>query len=376
MPPVMGVTAFIIASLVGITYGQVCLAALLPSFIYYGNLSFSIMIHSRKIGMTKLSRDPDAPEIRGVDLFKEHGHLLVPIVYLAWRLLIGDSPGKTVLYANLLVLILGLARSILFRKEGLLQNVLQFGRQVYEGLFAGAREGAKLAIVLGVMGIIVEMLTVTGFAQRLSYAVVATAGGNSFFLVLMVALVTIVFGMGMPTPGAYLLAVLLSAPALMKFGFPEISVHMFVFFFAIISALTPPVAVGILVATSISGGSFVGTAIHAIKLALAGFLLPFFFLYQPVSLELSTNPWGAIEYNILLMIGIIGLNIFIEGWFLNRAGWMGRGLCLAGALLIFHPSVLLSWIGAAAILAYAVPHFVSYRREVSQHGEHYSLADR
>ena len=363
MPPVMGVTAFIIASLVGITYGQVCLAAFLPAFIYYGNLCFAIMVHSRKIGLVKLLHDPDAPDIRGVELFREHGHLLIPIAYLCWRLLIGDSPGKTVLYANILVVTLGLVHSIIFRQESLLENVFQFGRKLYQGLFVGAREGAKLGIVLGVMGIIVEMLTVTGFAQRLSYAVVDMAGGHSLLLVVMVAVVTIVFGMGMPTPGAYLLAVLLSAPALMKFGFPELSVHMFVFFFAIISALTPPVAVGILVAISISGGSYVKTSLYAVKLSLTGFLLPFYFLYQPVILALSTNPLGCIEYNILLMVGIMGFTVFIEGWFLNRASWVGRGICLLGALLIFHPSVLLSWIGAGVIMVYVVPHLVFHRRQ-------------
>jgi TRAP transporter 4TM/12TM fusion protein len=365
MPPVMGVAAFILASLVGITYGQVCVAALLPAFIYYGSLAFAIMIHSRKIGLTKIRRDPDVPEIRGKDLIRDHGHLLIPIGLLTWRLLIGESPARTVLYANLLLLALGLVHSVLFREESLGQSILQFGKQTYKGMFDGAREAAKLGIILGIMGIIVEMFTVTGFAQRLSYAVVDMAGGHSFLLVLMVAVLTIVFGMGMPTPGAYLLAVLLSAPVLIKFGFLELSAHMFVFYFAIVSALTPPVAIAILVATGISGGSYLKTALHAMRLAFPGFLLPFYFLYQPVVLALGTDPWHSIEYNFLLMMGIAGFTIFLEGCFLNRAGRLGRALCLLGALLIFHPSVLLSWIGFGVILVYALPHFILYRRQKS-----------
>jgi TRAP-type uncharacterized transport system fused permease subunit len=178
----------------------------------------------------------------------------------------------------------------------------------------------------------------------------------------MVAILTLFFGMGMPTPGAYLLAVLLSAPALIKFGFPELSVHMFVFYFAIISALTPPVAVGVLVAVGISGGSYVGTAKEALRLALPGFLLPFYFLYQPEILGLAKNPLWALLHNFFILMGTVGLTLFLDGFLLHRIGWMARILCLVGALGIFHPSILLSWIGTGILLAYGIVHFFSHTR--------------
>jgi len=358
MPPVMGVAAFILASLIGITYAQVCIAAFLPAFVYYGSLSFAIMVQSRKMGMKKAKQDPKVPIVRGKDLLKAHGHLLIPIVVLTWRLLIGESPAKSVLYANILMVSLGLIHSMIFGRKDLMGSLFQFGQQVYKGLVDGAREGAKLGVILGTMGVIVEMFTVTGFGQRLSYGVVDLAGGHSLLLVLMVAILTLVFGMGMPTPGAYLLAVLLSAPALIKFGFPELSVHMFVFYFAIISALTPPVAIGVLVAVGISGGSYVKTALHALRLALPGFLLPFYFLYQPEILDLAKNPLEAIKFNFFILMGTFGLTLFLDGYFLRRVRWLNRGLCLIAALMIFHPSVLLSYIGTGILLALGIPHFI------------------
>jgi TRAP-type uncharacterized transport system fused permease subunit len=258
---------------------------------------------------------------------------------------------------------------MIFGRKDLLGAIRQFGRDVYKGLVDGGREGAKLGVILGTIGIIIEMFTVTGFGQRLSYGVIDMAGGNSFLLICMVAILTLFFGMGMPTPGAYLLAVLLSAPALIKFGFPELSVHMFVFYFAIISALTPPVAVGVLVAVGISGGSYVGTAKEALRLALPGFLLPFYFLYQPEILMLAKDPLWALLYNFFILVGVFGLTISLEGFLLHRVGWIARIFCLAGALGIFHPSILLSWIGTGILLAYGIFHFVSHSR-IEKEGEY------
>ena len=117
-------------------------------------------------------------------------------------------------------------------------------------------------------------------------------------------------------------------------------------------------------AVGISGGSYVGTALHALRLALPGFLLPFYFLYQPEILRLAKDPLGAFLYNFFILIGIFGLSIFLNGFLLRRIGWSARILCLAGALGIFHTSVLLSWIGTGILVAYGVFHFFLHKRNV------------
>ncbi|MBW2305845.1 MAG: TRAP transporter fused permease subunit [Deltaproteobacteria bacterium] len=364
MPPVMGVSAFLIAGLTNIPYAQIVIAAFLPAIVYYVNLSFAVMVRSRKRKFSLIKQDDGESLVRGKDVLKEHGHLLIPVIILTWRILIGETPAKAVLYANMSLLVVGLVHTILSRLLGRGTGIMQFGRSIFRGLVSGAREGAKLGIVLGTMGIIVEMFTVTGFGQRLSYAIVDLAGGNALILLSLVALLTLFFGMGMPTPGAYLLAVLLSAPALIKFGFPILSVHMFVFYFAIISALTPPVAIGVLVAVGISGGAYLGTALNAIRLALPGFLLPFYFLYQPVILNLAKNSLGALHFNMLLLIGMFGMTMFFDGFFMNRVNWLGRAICLSGAILIFHPSEAYSWLGFGMLLVFGTAHFLLHTRKV------------
>jgi TRAP transporter 4TM/12TM fusion protein len=362
MPPIMGVSAFLIAGLTNIPYAKIVIAASLPAVVYYLNLSFAVWLRTRKRGISLVERDAGVPIIRLKDMLKEHGHLLIPVIILTWRILIGETPAKAVLYANISLVAVGLVHTVILGFRNIYGATLKFGRQVYEGLVKGAREAAKLAVVLGSMGIIVEMFTVTGFGQRLSYAMVDLAGGSALILISLVAVLTIFFGMGMPTPGAYLLTILLSAPALIKIGFPELSVHMFVFYFAIISALTPPVAIGVLVAMGISGGKYLGTALNALRLALPGFLMPFFFLYKPVILNLAKNPPGALEFNVFLLVGMVGMSIFFEGFFIRRVGWLSRGLCLVGALLIFHPSLVYSWLGLGILLALGVAYFFLHTR--------------
>ncbi len=362
MPPIMGVSAFLIAGLTDMPYAQIVIAAFLPALVYYLNVSFAVWLRTQKKGISLVKRDAEVPIIRFIDLLKEHGHLLIPVIILTWRILIGETPAKAVLYANISLMAVGLAHTVIVGSRNIRGAILQFGRQVYEGLVKGAREGAKLAVVLGSMGIIVEMFTVTGFGQRLSYAMVDLAGGSALILITLVAVLTIFFGMGMPTPGAYLLTILLSAPALIKIGFPELSVHMFVFYFAIISALTPPVAIGVLVAIGISGGKYLGTALNALRLALPGFLMPFFFLYKPTILDLAKDPLGSLEFNVLLLVGMFGMSIFFDGFFIRRVGWLGRGFCLVGALLIFHPSLVYSWLGLGVLLAFGLTYFLLHTR--------------
>ncbi len=349
MPPIMGISAFIIAGLTNIAYSKIVVAAFLPAMVYFLNLSFAIWVRTRKENILLLERDGELQPIDLIDILKKHGHLVIPVVVLTWRILIGETPAKAVLLANVTLVAVGLTHAIIFGANGRRTAIEAFIRQVYAGVAKGALEASKLAVVLAVMGIIVEMFTVTGFGQRLSYTMVDIAGDSSMILIALVAVLTIFFGMGMPTPGAYLLTVLLSAPTLVQFGFPLLSVHLFVFYFAIISALTPPVAIGVLVAIGISGGKYVGTALNALRLALPGFLMPLFFLYKPVILNLAVHPVRALSANLLLLIASASTTLFFDGYFMKRIGWAQRFAFLGGALMIFFPSLFLTGLGIGTI---------------------------
>ena len=352
MPPIMGITAFLIASMLARPYVEIAIAALLPAIIYFGYLSICVAIETRKSGIQPKTRPEDMPPYTFLDIVKQYGAVaLLPIVILTWRMVAGDSPTRAVLYADVALISFGFIKALWRdRASGLLRATADFWRTIFKNIFAGGMEGAKLAIICAGMGVIIEMFTTTGFGQRLSYSIVTIAGENVILLVMLVGLLTIFFGMGMPTPGAYLLAVLLSAPALIRLGFEPLSVHMFVFYFAILSGITPPVAIAVVVAAGISDGRYFATAKRALMLALPGFLMPFVFMYVPQVLTLNSDPFHALLLNFALFVGIIAVTVAIEGWFKAAVNIPFRILLFISACAIFIPETISTTIGSAAIL--------------------------
>jgi TRAP transporter 4TM/12TM fusion protein len=365
-PPIMSIVAFLIAGLTGISYTDIVIAAALPALVYYLSLSFAVVVRTRKKEIHCCDLSDGSEKLRLWSVLRNYGHLSIPVVILTWRILIGESPARAVLYANLSMILVGLLHALISCAGKPFDALGSFFFRVYGGLVSGAKEAAKLAVILGSVGIVMETFTVTGFGQRLSYAIVEMAGGGStLLLVCFVAILVLFFGMGMPSAGAYLIAVLLTAPAMIKLGFPVLSVHMFVFYFAMLSALTPPVSLGVLVAISISGGKFMGTALTSLRLALPGFLIPFFFLYKPVILDLASSPWGAIYFNMFLLVGMCGMTMAFEGYLTVPLGWMERFLCVFSAILIFHPNAMLSLVGTAILVSTAAWTFIKYRRTMN-----------
>jgi TRAP-type uncharacterized transport system fused permease subunit len=236
-------------------------------------------------------------------------------------------------------------------------------RKIYNGIVDGGMEGAKLGIVIAAMGVIVEMFTVTGFGQRLSYHIVDIAGGNVLLLVLLIAALTIFFGMGMPTPGAYLLTILMASQALMKLGFMEMSVHFFVFYFAIMSSVTPPVAIAVVVAVGIAKANYWDCAKKAIFMALPGFVMPFYFLYCPEILALQTDPLRCIFFNLTLFIAIIATTLAFEGFYIKKLSPLMRIVLFGAAMSIFHPELISTALGATTILCCMAFHYFKNREE-------------
>ena len=368
LPPVMGVAAFIMAALIGVPYFQICIAALLPAAVYFLHLSFSAMIQTAKIGLRQQERNESTLDFASSikQIMREHGHLFLPILFLTWSIFKGDSPAKAAVNSNLLLVAVSFLHVILFRTESLATAVVGFGKNLGNSLLSGGREGAKIAIILGALGIIVEIFTTTGFGQRLSQSMIELSGGNLFILIALTMVLTIFFGMGMPTPGAYLLTVLLSAPVLIKAGFPLLSVHMFVFYFAVIAAITPPVATASLVAVSISGGDYIKTSLKAVRLGLQGVLLPIFFLIRPEILSLETNPLAALEINFMLFVCGLGFTILLEGFFLHKVCWAGKAICLTASIFILYPNDLLSWLGVCLLGVYMYRHCVQNRKRTPE----------
>jgi TRAP-type uncharacterized transport system fused permease subunit len=227
------------------------------------------------------------------------------------------------------------------------------------GLDGGARSGAQLAIVIATIGILVDILVVTGFAQKLSYIMLSVAGDSLALLLVMSAVACIVFGLGMPTPAAYILVALLGVPALVRYGVPELAAHMFVFYFANMSAITPPIAVAALVAAKIAEADYMKTSFAALRLGLPGFILPFLFVNSPGLLGLEGGIFRQLLEFATALIGVIALSIVIAGFINRRIALWQRGILLGGVVALLYPSDFASVVGLSCITIGVAPNVLT-----------------
>ncbi|MGH6886382.1 MAG: TRAP transporter permease, partial [Geminicoccales bacterium] len=283
-PPVMGLTAFLIAGITGISYTTIALAAIYSALIYYGYLMVAVHQHTLRFG---IDAGAAAPETRLQDLALRYWHLLVAVAVLVYFLIIQMPPALAALYSVAAIVALEALRALWVGRRAPMAALHDTLIRIVRGFDDGARSGALLAVIIAVIGIFVDVLIVTGFAQKLSFAMLNLAAGKLWALLLICAFACLAFGIGMPTPAAYILVALLGAPALVDLGVPLLAAHLFVFYFANMSALTPPVAVASLVASRIAETSYWRTSFEAVHLGLPGFLLPFIFVARPELLLLQ-----------------------------------------------------------------------------------------
>ncbi|MEZ5850672.1 MAG: TRAP transporter fused permease subunit [Hyphomicrobiaceae bacterium] len=359
MPPVLGLAAFLIVGITGIPYRDVMVAAIVPALIYYGFLVLAVDLRSATLGLDARSA---ANELGEVNLAREalgQWHLLAAVVLLIYLLTTGIPAGHSALYCVLLLLGLDLVMCVV--REGV-AGVWTGARRIIAAFLEGARDGASVATVIAVIGILVEVLSVTGFAQRLSLAMLDLADGRLITLAVIVAISCLVFGLGLPTSAAYFIVALFGAPALVELGVPVLAAHMFVFYFANLSAITPPVAVAALVGANIAKASFWGTALTACRLALPGFFLPFLFLYQPQILGVSGGLLDQLVATVVATVGTVALCFAIEGRLLKPLALWERLALGAAAVGLIDPNRLTDLVGGAVLVAVIGWHVWSVKR--------------
>lgn len=341
-PPVMGVSAFLIVGITGIPYKEIVLAAILPALIYYLYLMFSMHIRAAKFDLKPLSKDEDLGlgAVGQMSLGRaclENLHVPISVALLVYMLLTGMPAGYAAAVATLALAGLHVAK-VLLTTRGLLNAVKEILRVWYRGLEDGARNGAQLAVIIAVISILVEIFVVTGFAQKLSYQMLALSGGKLVPLLALSALSCLAFGLGLPTSAAYVLVALLSAPALLELGVPLLASHLFVFYLANMSSITPPVAIAALVAANIAGASFQKTAFISVRLGLPGFLLPFLFVLHPEILGIGGTLVDQLVMTVAALLALIAFNAAFEGYLLAPMRWYERLLLLPAAGGLLHPA--------------------------------------
>jgi TRAP transporter 4TM/12TM fusion protein len=339
VPPVMGAAAFLMADIIGVPYARIAVAAVGPAILYYVAAYWMIDLYAGSSGIKGLPKD-QLPKLNSI--LVRHGYLLLPLVVLLYMVMVRqDSPFRAALAAIAATVVLSWFRAD--TRLNLKKIVVAF------------EDGAKRIIEIGATcagaGIIVGVLSLTGLGGKFSELLINVAGGNLLLALIATMIVAIILGMGMPTTAAYAIGASVLAPALVKLGVAPLGAHMFLFYFAVISAVTPPVALAAFAAASIARAPMWATGIQATRLSIAGFIIPYMFVYGP-ALLLGQTAWS--ESLLALVTGTIGtlcLAAAVIGHFVRRATWPERALLLAAALLLIKPGWETDLMGLALLAA-------------------------
>jgi len=329
MPPVMGAGAFIMAELIGIPYLDICKAALLPAIIYYFSVWVSIDFYSKKNRIGGLKKE----EILSLRvILKEKGYLLTPIFVFIYLLLINKSHAiSAALWSTIAVIIVGLFKNI--KKD---KKITFSSKGMLEAMQDTALNLLPIASAAACAGVIIAIINLTGIGLKFGNFLISLVNQDVLILPLIMGMIAaVIFGMGLPTTISYLICAAVIAPSFIAMGIPALRVHLFIFFFAILSGITPPVAMASYTGATIANAPFLKTAFESVRFGFVGFLLPYAFIMSDGLLMMGKPMTVLIEVMILLM-GIISIASMFQGWLLMECSVLERILFgISGVFMIF-----------------------------------------
>lgn len=339
MPPIMGAAAFIMSETLGLPYTEIVVVAIIPAVLYYLAILIQVHLRATSQGLSGISRE-NLPAV--MDVMKERGHLLLPLLFLLYMLFFS---GTTILFAAVTTIFVTIAAAMV-RKSTRMSL-----RDVINALRDGAMTAISVAVACACVGIIVGVATQTGFGVKLAGTIVTIGGGFLLPTMLMTAVACIILGMGLPSIPAYIIVSTMAAPALVQLAVPALAAHLFVFYFGLFANITPPVALAAFAAAGLSGGSPMRTGFLAMRLALGGLIVPFVFVYQPELLMLEGTIWDTVRATAILLVGICLIAVAAEGQLLIRLPVWLRVLLAIGAIGLVTPSHLFDLVGAVLAVA-------------------------
>ena len=380
MPPVMGAVAFIMADTLGVPYVSICKAAAIPAVLYFLAVGFMVHFEAGRTGLKGLPKE-DLPKFSRV--IGQRWSLLLPLVALVYLLLAGYTPLFAGFYGIILTIALIMVHKLWAERQGrgfrggLLAGLAVCVGLVYQyeswGVLAllgmlvglcllkpqtrpvlfdlvksmhhGARSALGVAVACAVIGIVVGVATMTGLGVKLSGAIISLAGGSMFLTLVFTMVASLILGMGVPTIPTYIITSTMAAPALAAFGVLPLVAHMFVFYFGLLADLTPPVALAAFAGAGIAGADPTRTGFNACRLALAGFVVPYIFVYDNSLMLINTTWGGAVWITLTATLGIVFLGAGAIGHFLTPAKVHERLLFIAGALLLIIPGIYTDLMG-------------------------------
>ena len=336
MPPVMGAASFIMAEFLGVHYAKIMLAAAIPAVLYYLAEYAVIHIEAVKLGMKPIPREEIIPLTK---VMRERGHLLVPIIVIVYLLLVGRTP----LYAAFYGIISSIAVSFITRETRLTWKTF------LKAMESGARQSVGVGIACAVVGNIIGITNLTGLGLVLGDNIVSLAGGSILITTFLTMIVCIILGMGLPTTACYIVTATIAAPALVKLGVNPLAAHMFAYYFACLSNLTPPVAIASYGAAGLSGQSPSAVGWTGFRISLAAFLIPFTFIYNPSLLLEGTNYFSIALSTVTSLVGVVSLASSLQNYLYVPMNIVQRLGMFIGSILLIFPGMATDAAGIALV---------------------------
>ena len=379
MPPIMGAAAFLMAEYMGVTYGQVTLWAILPAVLYFGGIFISVHLEAKKLGLKGIPRS----ELPRFKYLIRNVYLLLPLVFLIWMV---TANIRSLQFSAAIAILISIAVSLVGTicdasaevretKTGSVAGITakKTGRMILEALEAGGKGSITVAVACAMAGMIAGCITVTGLASKLISGVIAISSAipNPTLSLLLALFLTmlccIVLGMGVPTTANYCIMASTCAPILITLGIPKVAAHFFVFYFGIVADITPPVALAAYAGSAIAKSNPMKTGINATKLAIAAFIVPFIFAYNPQMLfENVTSVFQVVQIVITALLGIFAVAAGLEGYILRKMGWPLRVLAVVGGLTLLIPGTVSDLIGLVIVAGIIALQLLQNKRERSE----------
>ena len=379
MPPIMGAAAFLMAEYMGVTYGQVTLWAILPAVLYFGGIFISVHLEAKKLGLKGIPRS----ELPRFKYLIRNVYLLLPLVFLIWMV---TANIRSLQFSAAIAILISIAVSLVGTicdasaevretKTGSVAGITakKTGRMILDSLEAGGKGSITVAVACAMAGMIAGCITVTGLASKLISGVIAISSAipNPTLSLLLALFLTmlccIVLGMGVPTTANYCIMASTCAPILITLGIPKVAAHFFVFYFGIVADITPPVALAAYAGSAIAKSNPMKTGINATKLAIAAFIVPFIFAYNPQMLfENVTSVFQVVQIVITALLGIFAVAAGLEGYILRKMGWPLRVLAVVGGLTLLIPGTVSDLIGLVIVAGIIALQLLQNKRERSE----------
>ncbi|MCE5255248.1 MAG: TRAP transporter permease [Spirochaetaceae bacterium] len=349
MPPIMGAAAFLMAEFTSIPYGRIALGAIIPALLYFFAVFAQVHFEAKKLGLKGMKRE-ELPKAK--DLIIHKGYLMIPLIAIIVLLTSGATPMKAAMWAIIISVAIASLSSVIQVIRG--QKPDFTFKNVIDALEQGARGALGVIAACACAGIIIGVVTKTGLGLKLGEILVGAAHGNLFLTLFFTMITSLILGMGVPTTANYVITSTIAAPAIIMvlnhtvgYPFPPnseaiiLAANMFAFYFGVLADITPPVALAAFAGAAIAKANPMKTAVQATKLGIAAFIIPYIFVYNPEMLlfGVADRPVEMVWMIISAIIGITGLAIGVEGYFLTNMKWYERILAIAGGLGLVTPGL-------------------------------------